>query len=172
MIAAAAGGAPRSHGTMPLRPGYSPPAITVLARTETSRTIVVGSSYEASEGTYPRVVQLGTVHLRVRFRYFSLFRVLTSHSTMATLQLLRIESAPLPFTAPLAPWPCRFPSRFAFRRQCEILKRLCGRACSPATAPAPSAPCASSSEHHWLQTGNLVGFQCSERRGCLQHLRG
>lgn len=123
----------------------------------------------------PGTVQLGTVHLRVRFRYFSLFRVLTSHSTMATLQLLRIESAPLPFTAPwpaLPPWPCRFPSRFAFRRQCEILKRLCGRACSPATAPAPRAPCASSSEHHRLQTGNLVGFQSSERRGCLQHLRG
>jgi hypothetical protein len=65
----------------------------------------------------PGTVQLGTVHLRVRFRYFSLFRVLTSHSTMATLQLLRIESAPLPFTAPWAwpPAPLALPIPFPIR---------------------------------------------------------
>ena len=71
VIAAAAGGAPRSHGTVPLRPGYPPPpsaaAVTVPARTETSRTmyyvgiLLWGESSSSSRARGARHVQLGTV---------------------------------------------------------------------------------------------------------------
>lgn len=70
VIAAAAGGAPRSHGTVPLRPGYPPPppsaaAVTVPARTETSRTMyyvgILLWGERSSRARGARHVQLGTV---------------------------------------------------------------------------------------------------------------
>ena len=94
VIAAAAGGAPRSHGTVPLRPGYTPPpsgaAVTVPARTETSRTMYyVGillwgerSSRRSSRTTWNRAICVFAIGW-----CFSLVRVLTSHSTVVILQL-------------------------------------------------------------------------------------
>ena len=70
VIAAAAGGAPRSHGTVPLRPGYTPPpfrrrrnrtgANGNIANHVLRRNSVVGRALVEAL-VRPRHVQLGTV---------------------------------------------------------------------------------------------------------------
>ena len=99
VIAAAAGGAPRSHGTVPLRPGYPPPpfrrrrnrtgANGNIANHVLRRNSVVGrelveleGSRRSSRTTWNRAICVFAIGW-----CFSLVRVLTSHSTVVILQL-------------------------------------------------------------------------------------
>ena len=92
VIAAAAGGAPRSHGTVPLRPGYTPPPF----RRRRNRT---GANGNIANHVLRRNSVVGRALVEALVTYnlepcicvfaigFSLVRVLTSHSTVGILQL-------------------------------------------------------------------------------------
>ena len=130
VIAAAAGGAPRSHGTVPLRPGYTPPpsgaAVTVPARTETSRTMyyvgILLWGERSSRGLEALVTyNLEPCNLRVRYRmvFLSGPRLnIPQHSGHSAFNSeLKAPGGALPVSLSLcrARCPC-VPFRFVFRR--------------------------------------------------------
>lgn len=127
VIAAAAGGAPRSHGTVPLRPGYPPPpfrrrrnrtgANGNIANHVLRRNSVVGRALVEALVTY----NLEPCNLRVRYRmvFLSGPRLnIPQHSGHSAVNSeLKAPGGALPVSLSLcrARCPC-VPFRFVFRR--------------------------------------------------------